>query len=205
MGRPGRPAARVARARRRRLHPQAPRLGIRRRAAQGRLVEMEDRSAHRRRRAHLRAARQRPPRQPAHRLHLRRLGRGRSSCRSRRRTRDCRTRRSKSSTSGSADTRASGMARCAPSSRSRSSSSASRPSRRRRGIKSGIAVRFPRMLRWRQDKPAAEADTLDFLQETASPAREHASCDQAAGIARCERFWVVTFTLLAGSAVLPSA
>jgi len=27
--------------------------------------------------------------------------------------------------------------------------------------KSGIAVRFPRMLRMRPDKPAAEADTLD--------------------------------------------
>jgi len=30
--------------------------------------------------------------------------------------------------------------------------------------KSGIAVRFPRMLRWRQDKPLAEADTLETLQ-----------------------------------------
>jgi DNA ligase-1 len=30
--------------------------------------------------------------------------------------------------------------------------------------KSGIAVRFPRMLRWRKDKPAAEADTLDSLR-----------------------------------------
>lgn len=30
--------------------------------------------------------------------------------------------------------------------------------------KSGIAVRFPRMLRWRQDKPVAEADTLDTLK-----------------------------------------
>ena len=29
--------------------------------------------------------------------------------------------------------------------------------------KSGIAVRFPRMLRWREDKPAAEADTLETL------------------------------------------
>ncbi|MDX2282671.1 MAG: ATP-dependent DNA ligase [Bacteroidia bacterium] len=29
--------------------------------------------------------------------------------------------------------------------------------------KSGIALRFPRMLRWRQDKPAAEADTLETL------------------------------------------
>ena len=30
--------------------------------------------------------------------------------------------------------------------------------------KSGIAVRFPRMLRWRQDKPPAEADTLAMLR-----------------------------------------
>ena len=29
--------------------------------------------------------------------------------------------------------------------------------------KSGIAVRFPRILRWRKDKPVAEADTLDTL------------------------------------------
>jgi len=30
--------------------------------------------------------------------------------------------------------------------------------------KSGIAVRFPRMLRWRTDKPAHEADTLETVQ-----------------------------------------
>jgi DNA ligase 1 len=30
--------------------------------------------------------------------------------------------------------------------------------------KSGIATRFPRMLRWRQDKPVAEADTIDQLR-----------------------------------------
>ena len=30
--------------------------------------------------------------------------------------------------------------------------------------KSGIAVRFPRILRWREDKPAAEADTLEAIQ-----------------------------------------
>jgi DNA ligase-1 len=30
--------------------------------------------------------------------------------------------------------------------------------------RSGIAVRFPRMLRWRKDKPASEADTLAALQ-----------------------------------------
>jgi len=31
--------------------------------------------------------------------------------------------------------------------------------------KSGVALRFPRMLRWRQDKPLAEANTLDDLNE----------------------------------------
>jgi DNA ligase 1 len=31
--------------------------------------------------------------------------------------------------------------------------------------KSGVAVRFPRMARWRRDKPAAEADTLDSLRQ----------------------------------------
>jgi DNA ligase-1 len=30
--------------------------------------------------------------------------------------------------------------------------------------KAGLAVRFPRMLRWRQDKSAADADTLDALR-----------------------------------------
>ena len=30
--------------------------------------------------------------------------------------------------------------------------------------KSGIALRFPRILRWRTDKPASEADTLQGLQ-----------------------------------------
>jgi DNA ligase-1 len=31
--------------------------------------------------------------------------------------------------------------------------------------KSGISVRFPRILRWRKDKPAAEADTLEAAKE----------------------------------------
>jgi len=31
--------------------------------------------------------------------------------------------------------------------------------------KSGVALRFPRMLRWRQDKPVDEANTLDDLKE----------------------------------------
>lgn len=33
--------------------------------------------------------------------------------------------------------------------------------------KSGIAVRFPRILRWRRDKPAGEADRLETLQKLA--------------------------------------
>ena len=44
------------------------------------------------------------------------------------------------------------------------------PSTRHR---SGIAVRFPRMLRWRKDKPASEADslaTLEALMQSASAA-----------------------------------
>ena len=35
--------------------------------------------------------------------------------------------------------------------------------------RSGIAVRFPRMLRWRSDKPAAEADTLDGVRRLLTP------------------------------------
>jgi DNA ligase 1 len=35
--------------------------------------------------------------------------------------------------------------------------------------KSGVAVRFPRIARWRRDKPAAEADTLDSLKAMIGP------------------------------------
>jgi DNA ligase-1 len=35
--------------------------------------------------------------------------------------------------------------------------------------KSGVAVRFPRILRWRTDKPAAEADTLETLRAMLPP------------------------------------
>lgn len=34
---------------------------------------------------------------------------------------------------------------------------------RSRRHKSGVAVRFPRMLRWRRDKPVEDADTLASL------------------------------------------
>jgi DNA ligase-1 len=34
--------------------------------------------------------------------------------------------------------------------------------------KSGVATRFPRIARWRRDKPASQADTLRTLREMAS-------------------------------------
>jgi DNA ligase-1 len=39
--------------------------------------------------------------------------------------------------------------------------------------KSGIALRFPRILRWRTDKPAAEADTLENLQAVLQQHQSH--------------------------------
>jgi DNA ligase-1 len=38
--------------------------------------------------------------------------------------------------------------------------------------RSGVAVRFPRILRWRQDKPAREADSLDTLRRMLPPEPE---------------------------------
>ena len=35
--------------------------------------------------------------------------------------------------------------------------------------KSGLAVRFPRMVRWRTDKPAGEADSLESIQALLRP------------------------------------
>lgn len=40
--------------------------------------------------------------------------------------------------------------------------------------KSGIAVRFPRMLRWRKDKPASEADSLETVRSLLRAQREGA-------------------------------
>ncbi|HUO32797.1 MAG TPA: ATP-dependent DNA ligase [Bryobacteraceae bacterium] len=41
--------------------------------------------------------------------------------------------------------------------------------------RSGIAVRFPRMARWRTDKPAREADTLDTIRALLPPAASQLS------------------------------
>jgi len=38
--------------------------------------------------------------------------------------------------------------------------------------RSGVAVRFPRMLRWRRDKPVAEADTLEALRALLPASRD---------------------------------
>jgi DNA ligase 1 len=38
--------------------------------------------------------------------------------------------------------------------------------------RSGVAVRFPRMLRWRRDKPVAEADTLEILRALLPTSRD---------------------------------
>ena len=76
------PARAVAGAQGGRLHAEAARLALPRGPAARRLVEVEDRAVLGGRRADLRAARQRPARQPVHRLHLRRLGRAASWCRS---------------------------------------------------------------------------------------------------------------------------
>jgi DNA ligase-1 len=35
--------------------------------------------------------------------------------------------------------------------------------------RSGIAVRFPRMARWRKDKPASEADSIDTIRALLPP------------------------------------
>ena len=75
-----------------------------------------------------------------------------------------RTRRSPSSIAGSAATRVSASGRSGMSSRSMCSSWGSKRLLLRPATKSGVAVRFPRMLRWRKDKPAAEADTLETLK-----------------------------------------
>jgi DNA ligase-1 len=40
--------------------------------------------------------------------------------------------------------------------------------------KSGIALRFPRILKWRSDKPPAEADTLANLQQVLAAQQGHA-------------------------------
>ena len=52
--------------------------------------------------------------------------------------------------------------------------------------KSGIAVRFPRMLRWRKDKKAEEADTLEAVRALLDRAHEHAGTDQGRRSRRLE-------------------
>ena len=173
--------ARVARARRRRPDAQARVVALRRRPEARRLVEVEDRALHDRRRAHLRAAGQRQARQPAHRLHVRRLGRGRARAD---RQGLLRAVERGDRRAGSLDPPAhawSGSGRCATSSRSTSSSSASKASPRSSRHRSGIAVRFPRMLRWRKDKRAGGGR---HARERAAAARSRRGSDDTASTSR---------------------
>ncbi len=164
LGGPRATAPRIARPRRRRPDAQARVLALRGRQEARRLVEVEDRALHDRRGAHLRAAGQRQARQPAHRLHLRRLARRRARADREGLLRACRTRRSPRWIAGFGGIRVErfgpvrhvepihvfelGFEGIARSPRHRS----------------GIAVRFPRMLRWRKDKRAEEADTLENVR-----------------------------------------
>jgi DNA ligase-1 len=51
--------------------------------------------------------------------------------------------------------------------------------------RSGVAVRFPRILRWRQDKPAEQADTLATLRSLLSEGHAEAGLVPAAGDRSC--------------------
>ncbi len=46
--------------------------------------------------------------------------------------------------------------------------------------KSGVAVQFPRILRWSEDKPAAEADSLDSIKGMLPP-EDHTAPDEREG------------------------
>ena len=160
---------------------QAARFGLWRRPSPRRLVEVEGPAAHDRRRAHRRPARQRQAREPVYRLHLRRLGQGARQLvpiakaysgltDAEIRQVDAFVRRNMVEKFGPVRTvKPELVFELAFEGLNRSSRH-----------KSGIAVRFPRILRWRTDKPAAEADSLDSVRallppetraETAAPDR----------------------------------
>ena len=54
--------------------------------------------------------------------------------------------------------------------------------------KAGLAVRFPRMARWRQDKAPADADTLETLQSLAKAASNPAVGSQPTDRANASLF-----------------
>ena len=122
-------------------------------------MEVEDRPVHDRRRADLRPARARPPGEPVHRLHVRRLARRRAGAGRQGLFRPDRRRDPR----GRCFVRRNTLERFGP-------VRIVRPELvfelHFEGIqlstrhKSGLAVRFPRMARWRHDKKPQEADTL---------------------------------------------
>ena len=152
----------------RRPDAQAAKLGLPDRAGARRLVEVEGRAPDRRRGPGLRPGRQRPAGRSVHRLHLRRLaGRGAGADRQG-------LFRARPKEIGALDQwiRANTIERFGP---VRQVSPVQvfelafegiQPSSRH---KAGLAVRFPRIPRWRTDKPAAEADRLETLQALLEP------------------------------------
>ncbi len=158
-------ARQCARRRDRGHHAQAPRQRLCRRPPNGAVVQMEARSADRRLRADVRAARVGQTIELLHRLHLRLLDRRRASFfQSARPISASPTRNCVGSTAGSAAIRCSASDRCAKSRKASCSKSRSIPIHRSTRHKSGLAMRFPRISRIRIDKPAAEADRVATLQ-----------------------------------------
>jgi hypothetical protein len=52
--------------------------------------------------------------------------------------------------------------------------------------RSGTAVRFPRMLRWRRDKPVAEADTLQALRGLSPSGGEGLDCGYSSSVGQAK-------------------
>jgi DNA ligase 1 len=157
------PARRRPRAARRRADAQAPRQPLFHRAPPGRLVEMEARPLHRRRGDDLRAGGPRAARRALYRLHLR-GPRRRGLVPFTKAYSGLTDAEFAEITAGSNATRWNALAPCAACRRNWCSRSPSRGIQESGRHKSGMALRFPRILRWRRDKPAAEIDSLESLR-----------------------------------------
>ena len=163
--------------------------------APGRLVEVEGRAAHRRCRADLRPARQRPAGRPLHRLHVRRLGRrplvpfakAYSGLTDEEiRQVDAFVRRNTLEKFGPVRTVKPELV----------FELAFEGIQRSTRHKSGIAVRFPRMARWRTDKRPEEADTLETVRGLLIGGRARG---------RHCRSHLVTLTVMPNSSAPPAA
>ena len=152
------------RARHRGADAEAGGFALRLRPAEGSVVQMEARRADPRHRADVCPARPRQALVVLFRLHVRRLARRTSWCRSARPIPASPTRNCAASTNGCATIPSSAAGRCARSRRSIVLEVAFDSVHRSTRHKSGVAMRFPRIHRIRWDKPFREADTLETLE-----------------------------------------